>query len=487
MKEVIYTVSTKEIGRLDVIQKAEAKQLKRKKAADLLGLSTRQVIRLIVAYRREGPAGLISKHRGQKCNRRHKESFKSQVLKQVREHYHDFGPQLASEKLWERHQLKINKETLRQWMIEAGLHKARPRKGGHVHQQRTRRSCLGEMIQIDGSPHDWFEGRRAPCSLLVFVDDATSRLMALRFVESETTQGYFDTMRDHLKRHGRPVSVYSDKHGVFRINASEAKTGTGETQFGRAMRELDIKLICANTPQAKGRVERSNSTLQNRLVKEMRLRGINDIETANAFLPIFIEGYNKRFGVEPANPTDAHRQACPDEEALDLIFSFQCDRKLSKNLELSYQNNVYQVQTKGEGYAMHHAKVRVCDDQQGGVTLIYKNRLLHYHMLHKRMQPTPIVDAKQINHTLDVCLQKVPHTTAPKADHPWRLYGQIAQEKRKWKEAQRSQSTPLINRAHKASGASDTKARVPCGLVDKRLVPLPVPPMGHQKVTFLTC
>ena len=323
-------MSGQEIDRLEVVQKMDARLLSRQTGAQQLGLSMRQTIRLLKGYRQLGVSALISKRRGKTGNRQHDHTLKHKVIEQVKAHYVDFGPTLASEKLKERHQIQINKETLRQWMIEAGLWKKKSRKHAVIHQQRARRSCLGELVQIDGSPHDWFEGRRGRCCLLVFIDDATSQLLQLRFEETETTQGYFRAAREYFKHHGRPLAFYNDKHGIFRVNRAEAKTGTGETQFGRVMRELGVKIICANSPQAKGRVERANGTLQDRLVKELRLQEINDIDSANAFLPAFMEDYNKRFAATAANATDAHRKTLPKESVLDLIFTLQCQRTLSK-------------------------------------------------------------------------------------------------------------------------------------------------------------
>ena len=431
MKEALQTMSLKEINRLEVLQKTEAKVIKRKEAARQMGVSVRQVIRLVKAYRSEGPTSLISKRRNKSGNRRHGDTFKQTIMGHVRNTYHDFGPTLAAEKILERHGLSINKETLRQWMIEADLWKGKPRKKRVIHQQRARRPCLGELVQIDGSPHDWFEGRSEKCCLLVFVDDATRRLMQLLFVETESTQSYFNATRAYLKQHGRPVAFYSDKHGVFRVNRSEAKSGTGETQYGRAMKELGINLIFANSPQAKGRVERANLTLQDRLIKELRIRKINDRESANSFLPEFIKDYNKRFAVDPADKTDAHRRSMPGDETLNLIFSVQSLRRLSKNLELSYNNSLYQISTPGQGYGLRQAKVTVCDDQNGQVVLVYKNRKLSYNLLDKKNQPARPSDTKQINHLVDRQVRKNASQYKPKADHPWRQYEKISKQKGK--------------------------------------------------------
>jgi hypothetical protein len=211
----------------------------------------------------------------------------------IRERYADFGPTLAAEKLSEVHELSLSRETLRHWMIADGLwldRKARQRK---VYQPRPRRACLGELVQIDGSEHWWFEDRGPHCTLLVDIDDAPSRLMHLKFVESESTFAYFGATREYLEAYGKPVAFYSDKHGVFSINAVGAVQGEGMTRYGRALHELNIEIICANTPQAKGRVERANKTLQDRLVKDLRLQGIGTIEAANRALPAFVADFNR--------------------------------------------------------------------------------------------------------------------------------------------------------------------------------------------------
>ncbi len=222
---------------------------------------------------------------------------RAQVARLIRTQYGDFGPTLAAEKLHERHEHRLSAETLRQWMIADGLWQPKSRKRARIHPRRPRRPCRGELVQIDGSPHDWFEGRGPRCTLIVFIDDAAGELMALRFAPAETTWAYMQTLQAYLNQHGRPVALYSDKHSIFRINHPEHE---GElTQFSRALKTLDIAPIHANTPQAKGRVERANQTLQDRLVKEMRLRAISDIDTANTFLPAFIEHYNQRFAVAP--------------------------------------------------------------------------------------------------------------------------------------------------------------------------------------------
>src|SRR5271163_3982473 len=252
-------------------------------------------------YRTDGPTGLISRRRGCPSNRRKPAELRSEALAIIRERYWDFGPTLAAEKLREVHGLSLGRETLRLWMIEAGIWADRKQRRKQVHQPRHRRECVGELVQIDGCEHWWFEDRGPQCTLLVFVDDATSRLMHLQFVESESTFAYFHAARAYLETWGKPVAFYSDKHGVFRVNHPGALGGDGMTQFGRALHALNIDIICANSSQAKGRVERAHKTLQDRLVKELRLAGATTLAEGNALLPAFVADYNARFAKPPAN------------------------------------------------------------------------------------------------------------------------------------------------------------------------------------------
>jgi hypothetical protein len=413
--EKIVTMSMSELDRLKVFEQIKAKRLTKTEAAKRLGLCREQVHRLYKKYCTEGASGLISKRRGQPSNNRKSDLVKDAILKIIREQYHDFGPTFAHEKLTEEHGFNISDETVRKLMIKAGIWKGKRRKHPKVHQMRVRRPARGELIQIDGSPHAWFEDRRDSCCLLVLIDDATSQIMGLRFVENECLQGYFDVVRDYLKRCGRPLALYSDRHTIFHVPEREALRGTGETQFGRAMRSLDIDVIPANSPQAKGRVERMNGTLQDRLIKEMRLAKINDIEAANAWVPQFIKKHNSRFAIAPASPIDAHRKAIPKDAELDHIFSLQSQRKLSKNLEVSYKNILYQVQSKTPNYSMRGAHVTVCETPQE-VTLLYKGKRLPYTTFDKHNQPKKALSSKEINLHFD----KRTIGRKVKPNHPWR-------------------------------------------------------------------
>jgi transposase len=333
-------MSYEELDRVRVIERVIEKRMTQREAARMLGLTSRQVRRLERAYARDGAGSLASKHRGRPSNRRLASDLRREALATVRSRYEGFGPTLAHEKLTELHGLKLSVETLRHWMVEDGLWVPRAHREPRIQQPRGRRPCRGELIQIDGCDHEWFEERAARCTLLVFVDDATSALMELRFCESESAFSYFAAMRSYLAQHGKPVALYSDKATVFRVNTKEPGAGTGVTQFVRALGSLNIDLLCAHSPAAKGRVERAHLTLQDRLVKELRLREISDLAAANAFAPEFIADYNRRFACAPRSEHDAHRLLHSSDD-LARIFSWQETRLVSKSLTLHYKRVLY--------------------------------------------------------------------------------------------------------------------------------------------------
>ena len=417
----ILEMSQKELLRLEIIQRVIDRRIKQTEAAKLLNLSYRQAKRLVEKYRKYGAEGLVSKKRRMPSNRRLTNEFKAKVNNLVKTTYYDFGPTFAAEKLKERDGFVVSKETLRQWMIEWGLWKAKRHKTVKIHQQRERRSCFGELVQIDGSPHDWFEGRSKPCCLIAFIDDATSKAIQLRFVLVENTQAYFACAKKHFKHYGRPFSYYSDRHSIFRVNYPNALKGQGETQFERAMRELGIQTINANSPQAKGRVERHNRTLQDRLIKEMRLQHISDIDTANDFLETFIKDYNQKFGKVPANKTDMHQKTIPKDVVLDVILSERYSRKLSKNLEFSFRGRTYQIIVdKGKiGYGLQRANVMICKNTKGEMTVWYKDRCLNYREFKASKSPSEVVSSKEINAIVDQNIASK-RTTKPSLAHPWK-------------------------------------------------------------------
>ena len=397
-------MSREEIDRLAVIRRVVERRLSQKKAGELIGLSTRQVRRLCRAYGRCGPIGLASGKRGMPSNRSLPEELRKRAMGIVRERYHDFGPTLAQEKLFEVHEVQVSKETVRKWMVADGMWVTRTARGAKVHQPRPRRACLGELVQIDGSPHAWFEDRGPECTLLVYVDDATGKLQELRFAQTESTYDYFAATAVYLRRHGKPVAFYSDKHSIFHLYHQGA-TGRaqGMTQFGRALAELNIDIICANSPQAKGRVERMNETLQDRLVKELRLRGISNIEEGNAFLPEYMDDYNRRFARAPRNAHDAHRPL-QDEEDLDEIFSWQEDRNLSGNLTVHFKRATYLIEPGPETAALAGKRVRVHEWADGRVEIRAGGKVVPYSLFddHPRITQATIVENKRLGAALAV-------------------------------------------------------------------------------------
>jgi transposase len=415
-------MSQRELTRLEVIQRVKRKTLKQRQAAELLSVSVRQVKRLCKAYQRIGAEGLISKRRGRPSNNRLPEKTIKKARQLLRSRYHDFGPTLATEKL-AIEGVSLSVETVRQLLIGEGLWKAKSVRRPVIHQLRERRARWGELVQIDGSPHDWFEGRAAKCTLLVFVDDATSRLMYLQFVEAETTFNYFAAVRSYLNEFGKPLAFYSDKFGVFRVNIPNALSGTGLTQFGRALKELDIELICAHSPQAKGRVERANQTLQDRLTKELRLRALSSLAEANAYLPEFIAAYNERFAVAPRATESAHRSLSKRED-LDRILTLCERRTLSKNLTLSYSNVIYQIKTKRSAYTMRKAHVEVREKPNGEITIEYKQRPLEYTIYREQeQQQARVVEAKLLQPGAARAAARPKQKRGPvPMTHPWRLF-----------------------------------------------------------------
>jgi transposase len=413
--EKLITMSAKELSRLEVMQRLEEKRLKQKEAAEMLGISVRQIKRLVSKYRKNGAGGLVSQRRGSPGNNRLDADVVEKGLGFLKGKYKGFGPTLAHEKLVEVEGLKIGKESTRQMMIAEGLWKARKERKVTVHQMRERRACFGELVQIDGSPHGWFEERGAACNLLVAIDDATGKLVELLFAEHESFHSYAKLAKAYFERYGKPVAFYSDKHGIFRVNQPGVGVSEAVIQFGRAMQELEIQILCANTPQAKGRVERANQTLQDRLVKEMRLRGISNMEQGNAYLPEFIEDFNRRFCVPARSKHDAHRPLTHLEN-LAHILTWQETRVVSKNLTVQFKKVVYQIQTDRPSYALRNAQITVCEDAAGQVTILYKSKHLEFTVFHKQEHQAEIVDSKDVDHILEK--QRTYKPVPP--DHPWR-------------------------------------------------------------------
>jgi transposase len=332
-------MSQREVERAGVIAEVAARRMRQRRAAEVLGLSCRQVKRLVRTWRAEGASGLRSKRRGRPSNRRCPDSLRKQVLTLAAERYNGFGPTLLAEYLAREHELVVSVETLRQWLIQAGHWKTRAQRHT-IHRARDRRPRFGELIQIDGSPHDWLEGRGPRGTMIVSIDDATSRVVYAKLVPAETTQAYFDGVAEHLTRHGRPLAYYSDRHSIFRISQGASPD---PTQFERAMRTLAIELICAHSPQAKGRVERVHQTFQDRFTKALRLAGIRDLETANALLQTHLVTHNQRFAKPALDPEDAHRPVTCDATELRRILSHHHVRTVDKQGAIRFERLALQI------------------------------------------------------------------------------------------------------------------------------------------------
>jgi len=411
----LHIMSDKEIHRLEIMTQLRKKQLSQKQAAEQLGICVRQIKRLWRAYRAQGAEGLINQSRGKPSHNQLRAEVRQQVLDLLLERYPDFGPTLATEKLAELHGIQISAEKVRQMMLAEGLWKRRRKRKLQIFQMRQQRAMLGELVQIDGSDYDWFEGRSPRCTLLVFVDDATGRLLELRFVPHESFYAYCEAARSYFERCGKPRAFYSDKHGIFHLNNPRLTRGDGLTDFGRAMQALGIQIICANTPQAKGRVERANKTLQDRLTKELRLRGISTPEEANQWLPDYLEDFNRRFATAARSSLDAHTPLSPLDH-LDRILCRKAIRTLSKNLTIQYDKTIYQIQVNRPAYAMKNAQVTVLESPKGEITILYKNQSLAFEIYHQQEKQAKVVPAKSI----DFELRNAANAHTPAADHPWR-------------------------------------------------------------------
>jgi len=415
-------MSAKERERLRAIEAVRERRLTQQVAAERLGLSVRQVKRLCRAFRRRGAAGLVSRKRGRPSNRRIGRAEQRRFVQLVRRYYSDFGPTLAAEYLAERHGYRYSVETLRQWMITAGLWQPKRAARRAVFQLRERRHALGELVQIDGSNHPWFEQRAPRCCLLAFIDDASGRLQYAQFVPVESTRAYLQALHAYVSHYGRPVAFYSDRHSIFTKHDPE---DPAPTQFERALRALDIEPILALTPQAKGRVERSFQTLQDRLVKALRLEGIASLAAANAFLPRFLARYNTRFARAPLDSRDAHRPVGMPPERLDWLCCEQFPRTLSRALSCQFRGQLYVVDTGGApAYHLRHTTITVCDPGASQpVVLLHAGKPLPYRRFDKHALPPPrVADDKTLDQLVDAARHRQTKRSSahkPPPHHPW--------------------------------------------------------------------
>jgi hypothetical protein len=398
---MVVSMSEKEFSRLTVLLDVETRRLRVEDAMPLLGLQRRQVFRLLKQLRVSGAASLASRRRGRPSNNQLPQAVRELTMSLVKERYADFGPTLAAEKLMESHACIVSRETLRKWMIADGLWLDRKHRLPSVHQPRNRRERMGELIQIDGSKHFWFENRGPEATLIAYIDDATSRIMHAAFVATESTFDYLRETKVYVERHGRPIAFYSDKHAIFRVNKRDAARGNGMTQFGRALNELNIDIICANTPQAKGRIERSFGTLQDRFVKEMRLADVADVKSANAFLPSFLDAHNARFAKPPKSDCDAHR---PVDEATPLLdaFAWKEERTLTSNLTVQYDKILFILEPSETARALARQHVTIIDYPDGRLAIRHNGRDLPYRTFDKlqRVDQAAIVENKRLGGVL---------------------------------------------------------------------------------------
>ncbi len=396
-----------ELKRLHVIQKVLERVIRQVEAAEILSLSGRQIRRIVKRIRREGDRGIVHQSRGRPSNRRTPDKVKSKVIRLYRAQYKDFGPTLASEKLLERDRIEISDETLRKWLLEAGDWKKRRKARGH-RQWRERKSHTGEMLQMDGSHHDWFEGRGPRCVLMGYIDDATGKVFA-RFYDYEGTVPAMDSFKRYIKKSGLPMKVYLDKHTTYKSTAKptiqdELDRVEPLSQFERALKELGVEVIHAHSPQAKGRIERLFGTLQDRLVKEMRLRGIRTLEEANQFLEDYLPLYNRKFSVCPKEGDNFHRPL-PRGLALDTILCIKTERALRNDFTVAHNKSLYQIED-----TIKASKVMVQERVDGSMIMAYKGRSLRF----KEIIERPVREKTQ------VVLMRTRKPRIPSADHPWR-------------------------------------------------------------------
>lgn len=407
--EDILTMSQRELKRLHIVRKVMDRRIKQKEAAELLRMSERQIRRMVKRVREEADRGLIHRLRGCRSHNAIPEIIKEKALRFCKGIYSGFNPTLASEKLFERNKVKISRETLRQWFICENV--AYERRKARPHRKwRPRKEHCGEMIQMDGSHHDWFEGRGARCVFMGYIDDATSRVYG-RFYDYEGTYPAMDSFKRYILRYGLPVSVYLDRHPTYTGHRKvtieeELLNQVALSQFGAALDELGIRLIHAQSAPAKGRIERLFKTFQDRVVKEMRLEGVKSVAEGNKFLDRYLAVFNRRFSVEPVSREDLHRPLVGGVE-LDGIFAVKTERTLRNDFTVVHEGKLYQVEE-----TIRSDKVIFEERISGKKLITYKGRALRYHEITQR--PKKIQPARK---------PSKPRVYAPAAmDNPWRLF-----------------------------------------------------------------
>jgi transposase len=406
------TMAQHELRRLHVIRKAIDKIITQRDASEVIGISLRQAQRMVARVKIEGDKGIIHKSRGQPSNRAILQTKRNKILTLFKATYHDFGPTLASEKLFERDKIKINDETLRLWLREEGIPYRQRKKRPH-RQWRERKSCLGQMVQMDGSHHAWFEDRGPWCVFMGYIDDATGIPFG-RFYMHEGTNPAMDSLKRYIKRYGIPQSVYLDNHTTYKSPKKqsiedELKNEIALSQFERAADELGIRVIHADSPQAKGRVERLFRTFQDRLVKDLRLEGIKTIDEANDHLRYFLPKYAKRFAVKAHKTGDLHRPI-PDGMDLDRILCIKTPRVLRNDFTVAHDRKLYQIMDN-----VRTKKLVVEDRLDGSVVIRHKDEALGFKEIAIRPKKEEV---KKKPYKF-----KIRKIYTPPADHPWRLEG----------------------------------------------------------------
>lgn len=405
----IIMLTQKELKRLKIIQEAINKHITQKQAAELLALSQRQIANLIQRVKKEGDKGIIHRLRGKPSNRKISLKTKDKVIALYKSRYPDFGPTLATEKLLELNRIRLSRETLRKWLIDEGLW-IRQRKSRKHRHWRPRCECFGQMVQLDGSHHTWLEDRGPELVLMTYIDDATNRVFA-RFYDYEGTMPAMDSFKRYIEKYGIPQTIYVDKHTTYRSSAKqtieeELQNKKPLSQFERALDELGVNVIHANSPQAKGRVERVLRTFQDRLIKEMRLRNIKTKDQANEFLEEYLPKYNQRFSIEPLNSTDLHRPI-PQKLELDKIFSIRTKRALRSDFTVKHNKKLYQILDMPEGIRTRYVFIE--ERLNGKLYISYNGFSLKYKPIDTR-PPKPEKPYKP---------RKI---YIPPPDHPWRRF-----------------------------------------------------------------
>ena len=404
-------MSTRELQRAGVLARVKAGELRITDAGELMRVSYRQAKRLWKRYRDGGAAKLKHGNAGRKSNRRRPEKERRKILRQIEANYGGFGPTLAAEHLASEDQLNVHPETLRRWMLEAGLWK-RMRKRKTHRKRRERRAHFGELVQLDGSFHEWYENRGPKACLMNMVDDATSTVEAC-LSDEETIWAAARVLRQWIDKHGVPLALYTDWKNVYVREPTEKELLHGKvpvTQFGRMCQKLEIRIIAANSPQAKGRVERGNGTHQDRLIKKMGRKKIRTHEAANAFLQAeYLADHNARFAREPAAPQDYHRKPPPVRE-LEQVFCLETERSISNDWVVRYENRWFQLERTTD-YPPRQAKVTVCEWEDGRIEIRYKGKARPQREI-AAPEPPPVA----------IRVSKPPKASGwkPPADHPWK-------------------------------------------------------------------